>query len=144
MYSQEVADAICAKLAEGESLRSACRGDGMPSAPTVIRWIRENRAFAEQYAMAREAGYQLLADQLLEIADDSSRDTYVDDNGNQRTDTEVVARSRLRLDTRKWMLSKMLPKIYGDKVELGGSVDLNAKIEKITRRIVDGTDPRDA
>lgn len=144
MYSQDIADAICARLAEGESLRGICRDEGMPSAPTVIRWIRENKPFAEQYAMAREAGYQLLADQLLEIADDSSRDTYVDDNGNTRTDTEVVARSRLRLDTRKWMLSKMLPKVYGDKVELGGSLDLNTKIERITRRIVDGTGTGDA
>jgi hypothetical protein len=144
MFNQEKADAICARLAEGESLRAICRDDGMPSAPTVILWVRTNKPFAEQYATARETGYQLLADQLLEIADDSSRDTYVDDNGNTRTDTEVVARSRLRLDTRKWMLSKMLPKVYGDKVELGGSLELNAKIERITRRIVDGTDPRNA
>lgn len=115
MYSQEVADAICARLAEGESLRKAAAfEDTAPS--TVLEWVKTNPAFAEQYAHARARGYELMADEILDISDESKEDTYVDANGNERTDTEVIARSKLRVDSRKWLLSKMLPKVYGDKI----------------------------
>ena len=119
-FNQETADRICERLAAGESLRKACV-DG-PDPSTILRWTEDNDAFAQQYARARSAGYSLLADELVEIADDSTNDTYTDEDGNVRTNQEVVARSRLRVDTRKWMLSKMLPKVYGDKLELGGSL----------------------
>lgn len=117
-YSQEVADAICARLAEGESLRSICRDAGMPSPSTVLRWLQDEdkKAFAEHYARSREMGYLLLADEILEISDDSAGDVQIDESGNERTNAERVARSRLRVDSRKWLLSKMLPKVYGDKV----------------------------
>lgn len=143
MFNQDTADAICARLAEGASLRKAAAEAGI-AASTVLTWCDQEPDFAKQYASARARGYQLLADEILEISDDSKDDSYIDANGNERTDAEVVARSRLRVDSRKWMLSKMLPKVYGDKIELGGSLDVNTKIERITRRIVDGTDPRDA
>lgn len=53
---------------------------------------------------------------MLEIADDGTRDTYVDAEGNERTDQDVIARSRLRVDTRKWMLARMAPKKYGERI----------------------------
>jgi hypothetical protein len=58
-----------------------------------------------------------MAEEILEIADDGTNDTYKDDNGNERTDQEVIGRSRLRVDARKWLLAKMLPKKYGDKIQ---------------------------
>ena len=124
-YNQQIADAVCERLAAGESLRKACDAEGA-KAPTILLWANEYEAFAEQYAQARARGYLLLADELVEIADDSKNDSYTDENGNVRVDQEVVARSRLRLDTRKWMLSKMLPKVYGDKLELAGLVTVKA------------------
>lgn len=88
----------------------------MPSPAAVILWSNENRCgFAEQYARAREIGYKLLAEELLEIADDGRNDWIELEDGRQ-PDHELVARSRMRLDTRKWLLSKALPKIYGDKL----------------------------
>lgn len=117
-YTQEVADAICERLAEGESLRAICKDEAMPGASTVLGWLKDDALtpFAEQYARARETGYQLLADEILEISDDSQGDVVVDGQGNERTDAERVARSKLRVDSRKWLLSKMLPKVYGDKI----------------------------
>lgn len=115
-FSQEKADAICAALEQGQTLRKACAELGLDPA-TVLRWTKDQPDFSKQYAEARQAGYQLLADEIIEISDDSAGDVIVDDEGNTRTDAERVARSRLRVDTRKWMLSKMLPKIYGDKME---------------------------
>jgi hypothetical protein len=87
----------------------------MPAAPTVCRWALK-APFSEQYARAREIGYALMADDLLEIADDGRNDKFSDDDGHVMVDHDVIARSRLRVDTRKWLLSKCLPKIYGDKL----------------------------
>lgn len=78
----------------------------MPPESTVRRWVLDNEDFAAQYARAREAGYQCMADEILEISDDKEGDP---------------SRDRLRVDTRKWLLSKCLPKIYGDKLLHAGA-----------------------
>lgn len=130
-YSQEIADKICERLAAGESLRKACREIGC-GVQTILDWTVANEAFGGQYAQAREAGYALLADELVEIADDSTNDTTVTEDGKVVTNQEVVARSRLRVDTRKWMLSKMLPKVYGEKLELAGLVTVKASPADLT------------
>jgi hypothetical protein len=89
----------------------------MPPESTVRRWALEDRdGFSAQYARAREIGYGAMADELIEISDDSSGDLKTDENGNARMDAEFVGRSRLKVDTRKWLLSKALPKVYGDKI----------------------------
>lgn len=132
-FNQATADEICRRLAEGDSLRSAAKASGV-GASTVLDWIAANAEFGEQYARARQTGYQLLADELIEIADDASGDVIETEDG-PRQNVEFTARSRLRLDTRKWMLSKMLPKVYGEKVEHAVSGTL--RVEKITRTVVD-------
>ena len=78
----------------------------------------------------------VLADEILAISDDGLNDTYTDDDGNVRTATDVVARSRLRVDSRKWMLSKMLPKVYGDKLTHQGDAENPIAISRIERVIV--------
>lgn len=115
-YTQELADLICERLSDGESLRAICRDDEMPSKATVFKWLTQQKAFADQYVRARENQADHMADEILSIADDGLNDTYVDENGNQRTDQDVIARSRLRVDARKWLASKMAPKKYGDKI----------------------------
>ena len=117
IYTKKLADSICALLAKGESLRAVCRREGMPNRATVTNWlITDKEGFFSQYTRARDIGLDEMADELFDIADDSTRDTFVDDNGNERTNSEVVARSRLRVDTRKWYLSKLAPKKYGDRI----------------------------
>lgn len=134
-FKQEIADKICTRLMEGESLRSICEDAKMPGQRTVYQWLNDKTEFQQQYARAREVQADRLAEEILEIADDSSRDTYKDEDGNDRIDHEVVARSRLRVDSRKWLASKMAPKKYGDKVTQeiggigGGPVEMNHKIE---------------
>lgn len=117
LFTPELAEQICERLADGESLRAICRDEQMPNERTVRRWALDNEEFSPQYARAREIGYLGMADDLIEIADESGGDSYTDDDGNERTNHEAVARSRLRVDTRKWVLSKALPKIYGDRSE---------------------------
>jgi hypothetical protein len=116
-YSSELAVLICARTGEGESLRSICRDDAMPALSTVFRWLAGDREFQEQYARAMDARATLLAEEILEISDDSSGDAVTDpQTGAVRMDAEFVARSRLRVDSRKWLAARMAPKKYGDKI----------------------------
>lgn len=120
-YSEKITSEIIERMSEGESLRSICNDKHMPNLSTVILWKTKHEEFSQQYEAAERCRAQHLFDELQEIADDKHKDTYIDENGNERTNTEVVARSRLRIDTRKWALSKMLPKLYGDKLDLSSS-----------------------
>lgn len=91
----------------------------MPEHPDVLDWCVQSVDFADQYARARESGYLVMADEVLEVADDNSRD-WIDTEDGVKFNGDHYQRSRLMVDTRKWLLSKALPKIYGDKLELGG------------------------
>lgn len=119
-YTDAIAEAICNRLSEGETLIAICRDEGMPSERTVRSWVRSNlNDFSPKYTQARELGYQRMADELLEISDDGSNDwmlRYDEDNEGWQANGEHLQRSRLRVDTRKWLLSKALPKLYGDRL----------------------------
>ena len=141
MFNQDTADAICARLAEGVSLRSVCAGDDMPSVGTFLLWVSKRPELAEQYALARALCLDAMAEDMLNIADttEMGEKTVEKATGTETTTGDMVEHRRLRIETRKWLMAKMAPKKYGDKIELGGSLDVNSKIERITRRIVDGT-----
>lgn len=124
IFTQELADTICERISDGESLITICKDDGMPKSSTVYNWLLDEtkKDFLEQYARARNKQAEHLFEEILKISDDGSND-YVeteDDEGNARTvfNHEHVQRSRLRVDTRKWYLSKVLPKKYGEKLDV--------------------------
>lgn len=119
-FTKAIADKICEQLAIGLTLREACKSEELPAESTVRLWALEDRdGFSAQYARAREIGYQTMADELLEISDDGRND-WMERNGEDDrgwvANGEHMGRSRLRVDTRKWLLSKALPKLYGDKI----------------------------
>lgn len=120
-----MADVICERIADGRSLRKICLDEDMPATSSVFKWLGLHPSFAEQYARAREAQADTMADEILDISDDGRNDTYMGDDGIERTDTDVIARSKLRVDSRKWLASKMAPKKYGEKLDLnhGGQPD---------------------
>ena len=101
-----------------KGLRSICSAKGLPPADCFIHWVSGDDELAQRYARARRRQAELLAEQLLEIADDGTNDYVERQNKDGSTstvlDSEHVQRSRLRVDTRKWILSKVLPKVYGD------------------------------
>ncbi|HEY6983842.1 terminase small subunit protein [Reyranella sp.] len=123
-----IAATICARLAAGETLRAICRDPALPGETVVRRWATERPAFAARIRRARETGLATLADELLEIADDPSADSAVDDKGRTRTDAEAIQRSRLRIETRKWLLAKALPQIWG---EAGGGANGALSLEAL-------------
>lgn len=124
-FTQDLADRICAELAEGVSLRSVCKADDMPSTQTVFRWLREHESFRDQYARAKEESADALGEEIQDIADDGTNDWM--ERFNEKGESigwtlngEHVQRSKLRIDARKWLMSKLKPKRYGDKLELSG------------------------
>lgn len=136
-FSQGVADVICERLAEGESLRSICRDEEMPALSSVFKWLNEQVKFSEQYARAREEQAEALAAEIVAIADETEVTTKMDGEDVRLTlDATAVARNRLRVDARKWVAAKLKPKVYGDKVTNehtgagGGPVQLVTKIQR--------------
>lgn len=126
-YPAETRTEICRRLANGESLRKICIDEGMPSKWTVLEWLAKDEEFAAQYTRARELQAELYLDEIIAISDDSALDTEIDpETGAERTNHEVVARAKLRVDTRKWAMSKMAPKKYGDRtaIDVDGSLNI--------------------
>jgi hypothetical protein len=120
-YSESLADTICARLAEGESMRRIARDESMPALSTLFLWLRKHNGFSEQYVMAKQESADAMFEEILDIADNGTND-FVETQGGYKTNSENIQRSRLRIDTRKWMMSKMKPKKYGDKLELDADI----------------------
>lgn len=149
-YSHAAAERICARIASGETLRAICRDDDMPSWTAVYRWMEARPEFSERIARARELGFDAIAQETLEIADETAHDTVATEQG-ERPNTEWIARSRLRVETRLKLLAKWDPKRYGDKVQHTGDgggpietrnlsdAELNAKIAALSGKAGAGT-----
>lgn len=124
IWDQVIADRICAEISTScKSLRTICLDEGMPSVGTVLKWLREDKEnFLAQYTRAKEEQADFMAEEMIDIADDGTNDTLHTDKGALEN-KEWTNRSKLRVETRKWIASKLKPKKYGDKVtqELTGA-----------------------
>ena len=117
-YTPELADRICEQLADGMSMRKVCEANDMPCKATIFSWLRTNAEFLDQYETAKGEAADSMTDDMLDISDNLTGDTQ---------------RDRLRVDTRKWVASKLKPKKYGDyqKHEHTGSVVTEATLTLI-------------
>lgn len=119
-YTEELGSEICAELSQGISLRTVCKAEDLPCAATVFNWLRVHKGFLEQYTRAKEESADAMAEDILDISDNASNDwmdTNDDGNPGYRLNGENIQRSRLRVESRKWLMSKQKPKKYGDKVQ---------------------------
>ncbi|MDF0698591.1 terminase small subunit protein [Rhizobium sp. MC63] len=123
-FSQALAEKICDRIADRESLRSICRDETMPAKSTVLSWLadEDKAAFRARYALAREILADSFVDELVEIADNSSDDWIEKKNAAGETtgwqeNGEAIRRSQLRIATRQWVAEKLRPKKYGAKAE---------------------------
>lgn len=125
-YTPETALHICERIAKGESLRAICEDDDMPSKTSVFRWLADNEIFRDQYARAREDQADFYAEEIIAISDDGKNDWMERQSESEKgaginngwvLNGEHVQRSRLRVDSRKWIASKLAPKKYGEKVQ---------------------------
>lgn len=118
-YNLEIATTLCNRISgigqdKPRSVRSVCSDDDMPSLDAFFKWIAKYREFNDQYARAKEIQMEFYADEINTIADDDSKDFQIDPDGKVRSDNTAVNRARLRVDSRKWLMSKLAPKKYGD------------------------------
>jgi hypothetical protein len=118
-YTKEMGDYICELVSStGFGLLKLTKlYPELPDKVTINRWRYRVPDFRNQYAMAKLEQADILAEECLEIADDDSNDTKITFDGTEVCNTEFIARSRLRVDTRKWLASKLLPRQYGQPSE---------------------------
>lgn len=138
-FTATLGNAICERIADGESLRSICRTAGMPDKSTVFRWLAGNSEFCDQYARAREAQADHMADEIVEISDEAAYEDIKVEGGKVvgvKFDATAVARNKLRVDARKWVAAKLKPRVYGNAVTVKG--DPNNPLQ--VRRAADLTD----
>lgn len=130
---EELFTKIFSAIENGDSLRKALASVKL-SSKTFYEWLdyEGNEEKVKQYARACEDRADFMADEILDIADSSEGDLYVDDNGDTKIDGNTVQRARIQIDARKWLMSKMAPKKYGDKldIEQSGSLTLQWNEEK--------------
>lgn len=123
-YSEELVNEICRRISTGsDGLNKICEEKDMPSTVTVYGWLNNPKyiEFLNKYVRAREEQADLLADEIIQIADETSKDTLLIKQHGVLTEVENkewINRSRLRVDARKWKASKLAPKKYGDKVDI--------------------------
>ena len=129
---------ILSEIEEGNSLRSVLSKKDMPSRYTFFEWLKDDDGKANQYARACEVRAEGIFEDILEIADNSSNDTIYTDKG-EIPNSEWIARSRLKVDARKWMLGKMNPKKYGERIQQEHSGEITQTIISLGN----GTNPNE-
>lgn len=144
-YSQEDKDkifnSIISDIENGASLRSVLRKNDMPSSSTFFIWVDEDIQKSKQYERAIELRSEFLFDEMFEIADNQGADVGTDKDGNQVINPNIVQRNRLQIDVRKWALSKMMPKKFGDKLDMTtGGEKLNTTPNIINVKIIESND----
>lgn len=126
-YTPALAAVVCDLIAQGVTLRRIGEHAGLPDKATLIRWLARHGDFRDQYARAKELLADVQADEILDIADDVSIDFIEQETADgvvvRKENGEALQRARLRIEARKWLMGKMKPKRYGDKLELGADPD---------------------
>ena len=134
-YSETIGNEIVTRLASGQSLHSICKLEHMPHISTIYDWIGREPSFAEHYGRAREQAAHTLFDQMIDIADDSSRDLLEDGSANNA----AIARARLQIETRARVAGKLAPRVYGERIEqLNQTVNVTNNTLTIDGQTLDG------
>jgi hypothetical protein len=135
-YSEQIGDAICEGLAAGRTLKDVCAKESMPDASTVRRWVlNADHPLSAKYQIARTLGLHEMADSLLEIADNTEKDFRPGTNqdGAKIVDEKAINRAKLQIETRRWLLSKLLPRQFGDKVHVDGQVEVQHTLPPLSK-----------
>jgi hypothetical protein len=130
-------------MIDGDSLRKICEGKGMPSRRTIFYWLKDNEEFGERYEIARLMQVEYWAHEILDIADDSAGDFMINEHGERVVDHENINRARLKIDARKWLMAKLHPARFGDRVAADITVkrDMRELSDGELLQIVQGSTP---
>jgi hypothetical protein len=136
-FTEEIFTAICERMANGEGLRKICGDADMPSRSTFLRWVENDTGRQAKYQKAREALMDWYSEEILAIAWDDSKDTIKREGKADLCNHEWIARSRLKVDTLKFLMAKLHPKRYGDKLP----ETVEAKSHEAALRELEGESP---
>lgn len=138
-FDQEIGDYICEQFSTApvsmatilKRAKDVFEDGRVPSIPTVFKWLRDNPDFVKDYEASKQCQADLLFEDTLDIADDSSNDWeerkhFAGDDTSPQVNGEAIARARLRIDTRKWIAAHLRPKKYGDKIDIDQKTTLEA------------------
>lgn len=120
-----ISQAVLQGMRDGLSAFKACQAAGVPQS-TFNRWVDADAKLAEDYAHAREDLIERMANELLELAD-----SEVPETGDGKRDWQAIQQRKLQVDSRKWLLSKLAPKKYGDRLELAGDKENPLQVQTI-------------
>ena len=125
-YCPEIVDRICLLVATHTcGLKKLCiMYPEIPDDTTIQDWRYLYTDFSLRYAQSKMKQAELLAEEVLDICDYDAQDTTIDSHGNEVCNVEYIARSRLRVDTRKWIATKLAPKIYGERQQVDTTVTI--------------------
>lgn len=123
---ETIFNTICERIEEGESLRSVLRDEDMPSSRTFFKWIDSDESKVKQYARATDMRADAIFDEMFDISDTPLEGITLTEKetGTEIKRGDMLGHRRLQVDTRKWALSKMNPKKYGDKIGLEHSGEI--------------------
>lgn len=140
-YTPELAEEICDAIAsDSKGLCRLCKeNDHWPARKNIYQWFKKYPDFRNKYMQAKEHQIEAIVDEVLEIADDTSHDTIIktDNDGHEKEvcNSEWINRSRLRIDTRKWLAAKLAPKLYGDKQTTEHTVGEGSLMQKVIDKL---------
>jgi hypothetical protein len=127
-FSDELLSEMLEQVASGESLNQVCKKAGMPTRKTFYKWVADDESVRNRYEAALSIRADWVFDQIIEIADEPVGSTM-----GGGTDAGAVAKQKLQVDARKWVLSKMEPKKYGDRTQ----VDQNLTVRSLAEALKD-------
>ncbi|HHO9807113.1 DNA-binding protein [Escherichia coli] len=127
-YTEEKALEICELVADGQSINKISKMPGMPTRSTILKWFRDVPEFSDMYIRAKEIGFEVLADEIIDIADAA-----------ENIKTEELRRHQLMIETRKWLLAKLQPRKYGDRLtqEIVGDANNPVHVEQRTQMSIE-------
>ncbi|HAT8858971.1 TPA: hypothetical protein F8A23_08740 [Legionella pneumophila] len=133
-YNDTLAREICDTIASSsKGTKKLCfEHPHWPCQDTLFAWLKAYPEFSEQYAQAKRCQVELLIDEILEISDDVSQDQYTNEVGALVPNPPAISRARLKIDTRKWLACKLVPKVYGNKIEIESDSRMSEELRKLS------------
>ena len=128
-YTDELADEICLRVANGRSVNSIINDKDMPSKTSIYEWLNIHSQFTDKYELALKQRADFHFDEMLGIVDDVM------------AESAEVAKARLQIDTRKWILSRMNPRKYGDNIQEDDGNNDNVQPVQVTVNVRDARKP---
>lgn len=127
-YTEEKALEICEMVADGQSINKISKMPGMPARSTILKWFRDVPEFSDMYIRAKEIGFEVLADEIIDLAD-----------APENIKKEELNRHHLMIETRKWLLAKLQPRKYGERLtqEIVGDANNPVHVEQRTHMSVE-------